>query len=72
MLCKYCCHSPQRDVLCESAISTLVSIKSKNRKQLLNIEADLRCALTNTIKPRIKPLVASKQKQKSHYIAKFR
>ena len=52
--------------LCESAFSTLVSIKSKNRNKLSNVEADLRCSLTNAIKPRIKQLVASKQKQKSH------
>ena len=52
--------------LCESAFSTLVIIKSKSRNKLSNVEADLRCALTNTIKPRIKQLVASKQKQKSH------
>ena len=58
--------------LCESALSTLVSIKSENLNKLSNVEADLRCALTNTIKPRIKQLVASKQKQKSLYNAKFR
>ena len=52
--------------LCESAFSALVSIKSKNRNKLSNVEADLRCALTNAIKPRIKQLVASKKKQKSH------
>ena len=54
--------------LCESAFTTLVSIKLKNRNKLSNVEADLQCALglTNTIKPRIKQLVASKRKQKSH------
>ena len=53
--------------LCESVFSTLVSIKLKNRNKLSNLEADLRCALTNTIKSRIKQLiVSSKQKQKSH------
>ena len=52
--------------LCESAFSTLVSIKSKNRNNLSNVEADLRCAVTNTIKLRIKQLVATKQKRKSH------
>ena len=52
--------------LCASAFCTLVSIKSKSRNKLSNVEADLRCALTNTIKPRIKQLVASKEKQISH------
>ena len=47
--------------LCESAFSIHLS----NRNKLSNVEADLRCALTNTIKPRIKQLVATKQKQKS-------
>ena len=38
--------------LCGSAFCTLVSIKSKSRNKLSNVEADLRCAITNTIKPR--------------------
>ena len=52
--------------LCESAFSTVISIKSKNRNKLSNVEADLRCAVSNPIKPRMKQLVATKQKRKSH------
>ena len=35
--------------LCGSAFCTLVSIKSKSRNKLSNVEADLRCAITNTM-----------------------
>ena len=45
--------------LCESGISTLVSVKTKFRNKL-ECEADLRCALSST-KPRIKLLVSPKQ-----------
>ena len=51
--------------LCGSAFCTLVIIKSKSRNKLSNVEADLRCALTNTKKPRIKQLVAS-NRHKNH------
>ena len=59
---KYCCHSPQRIYVNQPSLH----LSSSDRNKLPNVEADLRCALTNTIKPRIKQLVAPKQKQKSH------
>ena len=66
MLCKYCCHSPQ----CIYVNQPSLHLSSSNRKIETNcrssVEADLRYALTNNINSRIKQLVASKQKQKSH------
>ncbi|XP_076065125.1 zinc finger BED domain-containing protein 5-like [Oratosquilla oratoria] len=50
--------------MCETAFSTLVSIKTKYRNRL-NVEGDLRCALSS-IRPRIQDLVAKKQCQISH------
>ncbi|XP_076063460.1 protein FAM200C-like [Oratosquilla oratoria] len=50
--------------MCETAFSTLVSIKTKYRNRL-NVEGDLRCALSS-IRPRILDLVAKKQCQISH------
>ncbi|XP_067933379.1 protein FAM200A-like [Watersipora subatra] len=50
--------------LCESAFSAMLTIKSKSKNHL-EVEADLRCALSTTT-PNIKILVSSKQTQKSH------
>ncbi|XP_067933175.1 zinc finger BED domain-containing protein 5-like [Watersipora subatra] len=50
--------------LCESAFSAMLTIESKSRN-LLEVEADLRCALSTTT-PNLKTLVSSKQTQKSH------
>ncbi|XP_039750840.1 SCAN domain-containing protein 3-like [Pararge aegeria] len=49
---------------CESGFSTLVTLKTKARNRL-NVEHDLRCALSET-KPNIKKLVNAKQYQPSH------
>ena len=50
--------------LCESRLSPLLVIKSKNRNRL-DVEADFRCALSHTT-PRIVDLVSKKQVQPSH------
>lgn len=50
--------------LCESGFSTLALIKTKQRS-LLEVESDLRCALSN-IKPNISELVKAKRCQSSH------
>lgn len=50
--------------LCEAGFSTLVHIKTKNRNRL-DIEDDMRLALTNT-QPRIPRLAAQMQPQPSH------
>lgn len=50
--------------LCENGFSTLVNIKTKRRNKL-ECEADLRCALSAT-NPRIKHLVSKKQLHPSH------
>ena len=42
------------------------SLHWSNRSKLSHVEADLRCALTNTIEPRIKQLVAS-NRNKNHF-----
>lgn len=50
--------------LCESGFSNLAIIKSKHRNRL-DVEADLRCALSN-LTPNIKKLTCEKQYQPSH------
>ena len=50
--------------LCKSAFSSLLNIKSKPRNRL-NVEADIRCALSSTA-PRIQSLVDKIQQQPSH------
>lgn len=49
---------------CESGFSTLVTLKTKARNRL-NVEHDLRCALSET-KPNIRKLANAKQYQPSH------
>ena len=49
---------------CESAFSTLLNVKSKQRNRL-EVEQDIRCALLST-EPRIKNLVAKVQSHSSH------
>lgn len=51
--------------LCESAFSNVVTIKTKARNTMLNLESDLRCAISK-IEPDIDSIVAEKQEQKSH------
>uniref|UniRef100_UPI00358EA1AE protein FAM200C-like n=1 Tax=Myxine glutinosa TaxID=7769 RepID=UPI00358EA1AE len=50
--------------LCEAAFSALVAVKTKYRSKL-NVEGDLRCALSGT-RPQIPDLIAKKQCQPSH------
>ena len=50
--------------LCESAFSTMLTIKSKARNRL-QLEPDIRCCLSST-QSRIARLVAEKQFQQSH------
>ena len=50
--------------LCESAFSTLLNVKTKQRNRL-EVEQDIRCALLST-EPRIKNLVAKEQSHPSH------
>lgn len=50
--------------LCETGFSTLAIIKTKHRSRL-NVESDLRCALTS-LTPNIKELLKEKQFQPSH------
>ena len=50
--------------LCEAGFSSLLAIKTKQSNKL-DCEGDLRCALSKT-EPRLKELVAKKQKQVSH------
>jgi hypothetical protein len=49
---------------CEVGFSSLLQIKTKHRRGL-NVEDDLRCALSST-SPRIKKLAVEKQAQPSH------
>ena len=49
---------------CESGFSSLLTIKSKNRNRL-NVEHDLRCALSKTT-PQFDKLVSQKQHHPSH------
>ena len=51
--------------LCESAFSSMVQIKTKSRNGLIDLESDLRCAISK-VEPNIEALVQSKQMQKSH------
>ena len=51
--------------LCEQAFSSLVGLKSKERNKLKDVEADLRCAISQT-EPRIESLAAKKQAQSAH------
>ena len=50
--------------LCESAFSTHLNVKTKQRNRL-EVEQDIRCALSST-EPRIKNLVAKVQSHLSH------
>ena len=50
--------------LCEAGFSALVDIKAKNRNRL-NVEDDLRLALTN-VKPQVSVLAKKLQHQTSH------
>ena len=50
--------------LCESAFSTLMNVKSKQRNRV-EVEQDVRCALSST-EPRIKNFVAKVQSHPSH------
>ena len=51
--------------LCEFAFSSMVQIKTKSRNRLIDLESDLRCAITK-VEPNIEALVQAKQMQKSH------
>ena len=51
---------------CEQGFSTFLNIKSKNCNRLVAPQHDFRCAVSESIKPRIDPLVDNKQRQKSH------
>ena len=50
--------------LCESAFSTLLNVKTKQRNRL-EVDQNIRCALSST-EPRIKNLVAKVQSHPSH------
>ena len=51
--------------LVDIAFSSIVVIKSKSRNRLIDLESDLRCAISS-VEPNIDALVANKQAQKSH------
>ena len=51
---------------CEQGLSTFLNIKSKKRNRLVAPQHDFRCAVSESIKPRIDRLVDNKQSQKSH------
>ena len=51
---------------CEQGFSTFLNIKSKKRNRLVAPQHDFRCAVSESIKPRIDRLVDNKQSQKSH------
>ena len=51
---------------CELGFSTFLNIKSKKRNRLVAPQHDFRCAVSESIKPRIDRLVDNKQSQKSH------
>jgi len=51
--------------LCESAFSSVVVVKTKARNRLLDLDSDLRCAISK-IAPRISLIIDKKQEQKSH------
>jgi len=51
--------------LCESAFSSMVVIKTKSRNRLIDLESDLRCAISK-VESNIEALVKAKQMQKSH------
>ena len=51
---------------CEQGFSTFLNIKSKKRNRLVAPLHDFRCAISESIKPRIDRLVDHKQSQKSH------
>ena len=51
--------------LCESASSSMVQIKTKSRNRLIDLESDLRCAISK-VKPNIEALVKARKMQKSH------
>ena len=51
--------------LCESAFSSMVEIKTISQNRLIDLESDLRCAISK-VEPNIEALVKAKQMQKSH------
>ena len=51
---------------CELGFSTFLNIKSKKRNRLVAPQHDFRCAVSESIKPRIDRLVDNKRSQKSH------
>ena len=51
--------------LCESAFSSMVQIKTKLQNRLIDLESDLRCAISK-VEPNIEALIQAKQLQKSH------
>ena len=50
---------------CETAFSAMISLKTKARNRLLNLDANLRCCLSEIV-PRFDRLLATKQCQPSH------
>ena len=48
--------------LCESAFSSMVQIKTKSRNRMIDLESDLRCAISK-VEPNIEALVQAKQMQ---------
>jgi len=51
--------------ICESEFSSVVAVKTKARNRLLDLDSDLRCAISK-ITPCISLIVGKKQEQKSH------
>ena len=51
--------------LCESAVSSMIQIKTKLQNRLIDLESDLRCAISK-VELNIEALVQAKQMQKSH------
>ena len=51
---------------CEQGFSTFLNIKSKKRNRLVAPQHDFRCAISESIKPRIDRLLDNKQNQKLH------
>jgi len=56
---------PLYTYVCESVFSSVVAVKTKARNRLLDLDSDLRCAISK-IAPRISSIVDKKQEQKSH------
>ena len=51
--------------LCDSVFSSVVAVKTKAPNRLLDVDSDLRCAISK-IAPRISSIVDKKQEQKAH------